>query len=146
MRPSTSEYLNSERRLTNHPFFSKTRVLTDLSIMEPAAQEVNQRFEDFVEAVIRHQNGAGKHLSLPFFQVILYLLCVFVFSSFFKLHNHATRSGYMEMRSAGISQAGIEADMGALADEEALPEVGGAEPGATPAAPAPAAATTPAAA
>ena len=50
-----------------------------------------------------------------------------------------------EMRSAGISQAGIEADMGALADDEAPPEVGGAEPGATPAAPAPAAATTPAA-
>ena len=51
-----------------------------------------------------------------------------------------------EMRGAGISQAGIEADMGALADDEAPPEVGGAEPGATPAAPAPAAATTPAAA
>ena len=51
-----------------------------------------------------------------------------------------------EMRGAGISQAGIEADMGALADNEAPPEVGGAEPGATPAAPAPAAATTPAAA
>ena len=50
-----------------------------------------------------------------------------------------------EMRGAGISQAGIEADMGALADNEAPPEVGGAEPGATPAAPAPAAATTPAA-
>jgi hypothetical protein len=51
-----------------------------------------------------------------------------------------------EMRGAGISQAGIEADMGALADDEAPPEVGGAEPGAAPAAPAPAAATTPAAA
>ena len=51
-----------------------------------------------------------------------------------------------EMRGAGISQAGIEADMGALADNEAPPEVGGAEPGATPAAPAPATATTPAAA
>jgi hypothetical protein len=51
-----------------------------------------------------------------------------------------------EMRGAGISQAGIEADIGALADDEAPPEVGGAEPGATPAAPAPAAATTPAAA
>ena len=51
-----------------------------------------------------------------------------------------------EMRGAGISQAGIEADMGALADNEAPPEVGGAEPGATPAVPAPAAATTPAAA
>ena len=51
-----------------------------------------------------------------------------------------------EMRGAGISQAGIEADMGALADDEAPPEVGGAELGATPVAPAPAAATTPAAA
>jgi hypothetical protein len=51
-----------------------------------------------------------------------------------------------EMRSAGISQAGIEADMGALADEEAPAEIGGAEPSAAPAATAPAAATTPAAA
>ena len=51
-----------------------------------------------------------------------------------------------EMRGAGISQAGIEADMNALADEEAPPEVAGAEPGATPAAPAPAAPATPPAA
>ena len=36
-----------------------------------------------------------------------------------------------EMRSAGISQAGIESDLGDLADEVAPDDAGGAVPGAT---------------
>ena len=40
-----------------------------------------------------------------------------------------------EMRGAGISQAGIESDLGALADDEAPPEVGAAPGQPTPAGP-----------
>jgi hypothetical protein len=45
-----------------------------------------------------------------------------------------------ELRSAGISQAGIESDLSDLSDDTMPPEEGGVAPGAAPAAPTPAAA------